>query len=174
LELAFWESIKDSDDRRNFEAYIEQYPDGSFSAIARLRIEAPETVEGALEGGDALLTDANDGQWRIAMNKGHSGNYDCAFSRGEVVDTLTFQVNDDGISPTSSLWPSDKSSDVAEEARLKRDGSFSFGVTGEARGYGINRFYFVGNFMQDTGSWVVSSRHGTCRGDFSLNRVSSE
>ena len=40
LELAFWESIEDSDDPRSYQAYLAQFPDGTFVAIARLRAEA--------------------------------------------------------------------------------------------------------------------------------------
>lgn len=52
LELAYWNAIKDEDDRKYFEAYLEQYPKGTFAGLARLRIEridaaakTPTTVE---------------------------------------------------------------------------------------------------------------------------------
>ncbi len=44
-ETAFWTSIADSDDPADFEAYLEQYPDGNFVALAKRRIarlNAPE------------------------------------------------------------------------------------------------------------------------------------
>lgn len=37
LELAFWNDIKDSNDASMFGAYLEQYPNGSFTALARLK-----------------------------------------------------------------------------------------------------------------------------------------
>jgi len=40
LELAFWESIKDSDDPAYFQAYLEQYPGGHFASLATLRLES--------------------------------------------------------------------------------------------------------------------------------------
>ena len=40
LELAFWESIKESSEPREFEAYLEQYPQGSFAALAEARRQA--------------------------------------------------------------------------------------------------------------------------------------
>jgi hypothetical protein len=37
-ELAFWDSIKASDDPKDFEAYLERYPDGVFAGLARNRL----------------------------------------------------------------------------------------------------------------------------------------
>jgi hypothetical protein len=38
-ELAFWDSIKSSKDREAFEAYLNQYPRGSFVSLARINIK---------------------------------------------------------------------------------------------------------------------------------------
>ena len=38
MELAFWDAIKDSTDPADFEAYLAQFPDGTFAALARIRI----------------------------------------------------------------------------------------------------------------------------------------
>lgn len=35
MEIIFWESIKDSHDSKDFEAYLEKYPDGQFAPLAR-------------------------------------------------------------------------------------------------------------------------------------------
>jgi adenylate cyclase len=40
LELAFWESIKDSQDATEFAAYLEKYPGGTFAALAETRRNA--------------------------------------------------------------------------------------------------------------------------------------
>jgi adenylate cyclase len=40
MELAFWESIKESTDPAEFAAYLVQYPDGSFAALADTRRRA--------------------------------------------------------------------------------------------------------------------------------------
>ncbi len=37
-ELTFWESIKDSSDASDYEAYLQAYPKGRFAALARARI----------------------------------------------------------------------------------------------------------------------------------------
>jgi hypothetical protein len=39
-ELAFWDSIKDSRDPADFQAYLDQYPGGTFAALARNRVAA--------------------------------------------------------------------------------------------------------------------------------------
>ncbi|MEX0942135.1 MAG: caspase family protein, partial [Pseudomonadales bacterium] len=36
-EIAFWNSIKDSDSAGQFEAYLKQYPDGTFASLAMVR-----------------------------------------------------------------------------------------------------------------------------------------
>ena len=39
MELTFWETVKDSDNPAMYAAYLEKYPEGSFSALAKVRIE---------------------------------------------------------------------------------------------------------------------------------------
>ena len=39
VEIVFWQSIQDSDDADMFRAYLNQYPNGAFSSIARLKIQ---------------------------------------------------------------------------------------------------------------------------------------
>jgi hypothetical protein len=46
-EALFWESVKDSGDPRVFQEYLNEYPDGTFVGLARLRIE---TLGGARSG----------------------------------------------------------------------------------------------------------------------------
>ncbi len=38
-ELPFWDSVKNSKDSAAFDAYLEQYPDGSFVSLAKLKIK---------------------------------------------------------------------------------------------------------------------------------------
>jgi adenylate cyclase len=39
VELEFWDSIKDTELRPMFEAYLEKYPDGEFRSLAEIRLE---------------------------------------------------------------------------------------------------------------------------------------
>lgn len=44
LEITYWNSIKDADDKGYFEAYLEQYPTGTFARLARLKIAELDRV----------------------------------------------------------------------------------------------------------------------------------
>jgi adenylate cyclase len=38
VELAFWDTVKDSDSPAMFQAYLERYPEGAFAALAKVRL----------------------------------------------------------------------------------------------------------------------------------------
>jgi adenylate cyclase len=40
VEIAFWDSVKDSLRANEYEAYLERYPEGSFAVLAQARLEA--------------------------------------------------------------------------------------------------------------------------------------
>jgi hypothetical protein len=42
IELAFWNSIKDSDEPEEFKAYLKKYPDGQFAILANNRLQKLE------------------------------------------------------------------------------------------------------------------------------------
>ncbi len=42
LDLAFWNSVKDSNRREELEAYLEQHPNGHFAGLARARLSSPD------------------------------------------------------------------------------------------------------------------------------------
>ncbi len=46
FELSFWQSVADSNDRAQYEAYLAQYPDGTFRGLAKAKIAglAPATA----------------------------------------------------------------------------------------------------------------------------------
>jgi adenylate cyclase len=44
LDLAFWNSVKDSDRREELQAYLEQHPNGHFAGLARARLSSPEVT----------------------------------------------------------------------------------------------------------------------------------
>ena len=39
VELAFWESVRDSDNPAMYEAYLEKYSEGAFAALAKARLD---------------------------------------------------------------------------------------------------------------------------------------
>jgi hypothetical protein len=46
VELVFWDSIKDSLRATDYEAYLEQYPEGSFATLARARLDEFTDADG--------------------------------------------------------------------------------------------------------------------------------
>jgi Caspase domain len=40
MELSFWDSVKNSSDPGDFEAYLDQYPNGTFAGLARRRVQS--------------------------------------------------------------------------------------------------------------------------------------
>jgi adenylate cyclase len=48
VEIVFWESIKESVRPADYEAYLEQYPDGSFAALAHTRLEEFASANGGM------------------------------------------------------------------------------------------------------------------------------
>jgi adenylate cyclase len=48
VELVFWESIKESTRPADYEAYLEQYPEGSFVPLARTRLDEFASVGGGM------------------------------------------------------------------------------------------------------------------------------
>ena len=47
MELAFWKSIENSQSAAGFEAYLEQFPDGTFAPLARARVAALKRTQTA-------------------------------------------------------------------------------------------------------------------------------
>jgi hypothetical protein len=61
-ELLFWDSIKSSTNRGAFQAYLQQYPTGIFTALARLKLEElrpPQFVSRPPPSPDVVEIDAN-------------------------------------------------------------------------------------------------------------------
>jgi adenylate cyclase len=54
-ELAFWDSITNSDAAADYGAYLERYPTGNFSALARARLTALAAGEGGGKNDDVKL-----------------------------------------------------------------------------------------------------------------------
>jgi class 3 adenylate cyclase len=48
VEIVFWESIKESVRAADYEAYLEQYPEGAFSALAHTRLEEFASEQGGM------------------------------------------------------------------------------------------------------------------------------
>lgn len=60
VEIEFWDSIKNSTRADEYEAYLEQYPEGGFVALARVRLDA-------IEGDGAGLRDPQDREVELSF-----------------------------------------------------------------------------------------------------------
>ena len=59
IELLFWDSVKDSSDAADIQAYLDQYPGGTYGVLARNRLKRMERASGAVslpEPADAVDT----------------------------------------------------------------------------------------------------------------------
>lgn len=79
VELAYWDTIKDSDDAASFEAYLADFPDGQFARLARVKIaslqeaDEPETEPVDTGPAEPLETYANSGANSGAGSSGKPG-----------------------------------------------------------------------------------------------------
>jgi hypothetical protein len=62
-ELAFWASVKDSRDPADFQAYLDQYPSGTFAALARNRLAALQPQATATPTPSAPAPTRQEGQF---------------------------------------------------------------------------------------------------------------
>ncbi len=105
VELAFWDAIKESEDPAEFSAYLEQYPEGSFAALADSRRETllqakaeprpappePDPVE--LTFWDTVKESDNPAMYAAYLEKYPEGSFDAlAKVRLEELDAPTSRV----------------------------------------------------------------------------------
>ena len=52
-EVVFWQSVEKQDNRRAYEAYLKQWPDGQFAALARLKLDTATKKSSGLKNGSS-------------------------------------------------------------------------------------------------------------------------
>lgn len=126
-EALFWISIKDGTDPAAFEAYLKQYPEGTFAALARQRLASR-----AKESGTSSAAPF-DGIWAVAVDcpaHGGAAGYKLAFS-GQVKDGMLLAQH--GVEGRPS-W-------LSLSGKIQSDGSATIeahGTTGDPK-YNLNR-----------------------------------
>ena len=79
-EVVFWHSIENSTNPSDYQAYLDQYPNGSFVALARSRMDGlkTKTAEATTRSGDqvasltapdATVSDAEEGERSLGLNR---------------------------------------------------------------------------------------------------------
>ncbi len=83
FELAFWQAVATSEDKAQYEAYLAKYPNGTFSALAALKITAlsrgvasaaPATVSGSLSYGASSGGSVEPGVGSGSFSPSYSGS----------------------------------------------------------------------------------------------------
>lgn len=95
-ERLFWESIKDSTNPTDYEAYLQRYPNGSFSAIARIRLDGDGMQVASRH---PVVTHPMDGAWTLDWKVTGSywqGNWCTAGEQG----SETFEIQEGEYSGT--------------------------------------------------------------------------
>ncbi len=83
IELEFWESIKDSKDPADFQAYLKQYPQGDFAAIAANRAHLQKPVVHAVTRPAATTAAAS-----VTAASGSHPRCDAIMARAQLGETL--------------------------------------------------------------------------------------
>jgi uncharacterized caspase-like protein len=181
MELAFWESIENSNDPRKFKAYLEQYPDGTFSSIARLHIEAPETVTSDIAPPIPPVSAKFDlsrwqGNWsgRMLISDGVTPSGQCGknFKGGGSLEITisgdTLRGRGEGSGTRHATY---KVKAVLQESTFVGEGSgYAIGSEGGQVGFILT---LNGNLREDQilGMWHASV--GSCQGTFAVSRSDS-
>jgi len=96
IELAFWESIKTSTNRTDFEEYLRRYPDGHFVGLARNRIQSI-TIPVAVAAPSALTNNLRRSEEiKIGNINPYSGPASAYGTIGKSIGAYFRKVNDEG------------------------------------------------------------------------------
>lgn len=101
-DIAFWNSVKDSKNPAEIRAYLEAFPEGTFAALARIRLESleqraapspppPPPTPAPATGGSGLLDEATI---REVQEKLYNLNYDIASINGRITDETRRAIRD--------------------------------------------------------------------------------
>ena len=157
LEMVFWNSIKDSDNAADFEAYLGKFPRGTFAALARNRIKAMQKTRSATV---ARVTDPRarfngTWKWRVSL----SGECDGAQTRSMTIK--------DGKIKAQITHP--YVGVVSFSGFVLDDGKASVRMGGAANGNGRGEF----TETEAKGSIDLAHPDGSCSGTWVANRVST-
>ena len=137
-EIAFWDSVKNSTSASDYRAYLEKYPNGEFTALAKSRLAPLENAEKEKE--KAAEIDRNTKRFdAILVLEGSfwANTYDTVFPQGLLFvtpDSVRITCNSDDASKCFKSWT--MSCDVFKSASIK--GFEIRGLKAEEKKYHIN------------------------------------
>ena len=103
VELLFWESIKDSTRVADYEAYLRQYPEGSFVALARTRLGEFASAEGGMR--DPKDREAELSFWESVRESDNPASLQAYLEKypdGEFKSLAEIRLSELRVPPTSS------------------------------------------------------------------------
>lgn len=163
-ENLFWQSIKDSPNKSDYEAYLSQYPDGTFAAIARQRAEngyAPQVASLT----PAAPANPIDGDWLLTIET-TIPNPQAQWCRWDEAVSETVTVKD-GQLDTRVKTNMGKSAQI--KMKLSEGGASYFA---KPQGWGAHLFY--GNLDRDgeiyTAEIFITMSNARCKQTVTLSR----
>ena len=121
-EALFWSSVKDGTDPAGFEAYLKQYPDGTFASLARQRLAS------ASQQTRALSPTRFDGVWNVTVQ--------CPAHEGASGYTLRFPAQVKDAVLAGQFGTPGQPSSLTLSGKIEPDGNASIdarGMSGDPR-----------------------------------------
>jgi Caspase domain len=121
-EALFWSSVKDGTDPGGFEAYLKQYPDGTFASLARQRLAS------ASQQTRALSPTRFDGVWNVTVQ--------CPAYEGASGYTLRFPAQVKDAVLAGQFGTPGQPSSLTLNGKIEPDGNASIdarGMTGDPK-----------------------------------------
>ncbi|HZE69878.1 MAG TPA: caspase domain-containing protein [Pyrinomonadaceae bacterium] len=93
-DLAFWDSVKNSNRIEDFQAYLKKYPNGAFTELANNRLAALETAAREMEKAEAIKKNSVEGTTWRGESSGREKHYEFRFlPNGEVAWHLKWRID---------------------------------------------------------------------------------
>jgi len=146
-EALFWTSVKDSTDPAGFEAYLKQYPEGTFVALARQRLAS------VTQQSRTLSPTRFDGIWNVTVH--------CPAHAGASGYTLRFPAQVKDAVLAGQFGTPGQPGSLSLNGRIEPDGNASIdarGMTGDGK-YAVNQVGKGANY-----SYRVEARFDGTRG----------
>lgn len=170
IELSFWDSIKNSNNPADFQAYLDKYPDGQFASLAKNRAQPAKPVSGAGDSVDlaywnAIKDSKNPADFKAYIAKFPNSLFaDLANSR---LTTLENEERERALAKERSIedttWLGEiKTKDVAYGTILKLEflkggvftGAYEDAVVTKVPGFLIDDYKTTPKPMNLSGTWT--------------------
>jgi len=122
VELAYWQTIKDANEKGFFEAYLEQYPDGAFANLARLKIAQIEAGVVAPRQTESEGDAAQIAYWNSVKDAGSLAYFEAYLARwpkGTFADIARIRI--DEMKARQSLEQAARSAETMAAERVAAD-----------------------------------------------------